>query len=76
MCSTQRESAYLEMLSSNAHNFLKSIVDVNPKVLQDLSNILEKFPCNYWIAGPLAGFVSGFIHLTLYLSKIKTFIIH
>lgn len=57
-CSSQRETAHLAMLSRNAQNTLKSVVEINPKVLQDASAIFNEFPCNYWIAGPFARFVS------------------
>lgn len=45
-------------LGLNAMNSFKSIKDINPKVIQDLTDIFEKFPCNKWVSIPLERTVS------------------
>lgn len=58
-CLSNRETAHFAMHTESAHNFFKSMVDIQPKVLEDVDAIFKEFPCNYWIAGPFAQFVSG-----------------
>lgn len=39
----------LNKLYSDAFDKLKSMTDIKPKVVEDLTSIREKFPCNVYV---------------------------
>lgn len=49
---------YYAPLSLIAMDSFKKIKDVNPKVIQDLTDIFEKYPCNDWVYTSLERTVS------------------
>lgn len=46
-------------LASTAIDSFKKIKDINPKIIEDLTGIFEKFPCNKWVSIPIEKTVSA-----------------
>lgn len=45
-------------LGLKAIESFKKIIDIDPEVIEDLTGIFEKFPCNTWVSIPLERTVS------------------